>query len=157
MINGRNSLEICIMRPEKQLKCYDFQCFTNGSYLSCVSGPYQGGSQLPVHPNCIGNSLSCIWGHHPKEFSRKVPGAITPLTAFFLDQFIFQTWKTRMQYTSEKCTKKKRGGGEASFDQKGRWKFFRSFYGQRVQILQTIQVQHKPIHYSCFMLFSLEI
>ena len=37
MINGNNSPQISIMRPQKHLKC-----FVNEPYQGCTSGPYQG-------------------------------------------------------------------------------------------------------------------
>ena len=34
------------------------------------------GSQLPMHPSCIGNSICCVVDHHPKQFPRQVPDYI---------------------------------------------------------------------------------
>ena len=51
MINGCNSPEISIMRPLKHIK-HGFQRFSHGPYQDCASGPYQKGSQLPVHLSC---------------------------------------------------------------------------------------------------------
>ena len=37
----RNNLEVSIIKPEKHLQCYRFQCFANGPYQGGASGHYQ--------------------------------------------------------------------------------------------------------------------